>query len=214
MEKALLLKAEVREKLGKKNTKQLRKEGKIPATVYGHKKEPASLFLNAHDTNVGLHHGGRILELQIGKKKETVIFKNLQYDYLGEEIIHVDFMRVDAGEVIKVKIPIEIKGKAKGTLGGGIVEEHLDKLEIECRVTDIPDSIEISVKDLDVGDSIHAGDVELDKGMKLITSKDVLLITCHLVAAAKSAEEAEGEEIAQPEVIGEKKEEETEVSEK
>lgn len=212
MGKALLLKAEVREKLGKKNTEQLRKEGKIPATVYGHKQEPISIALNAHDTIEGLHHGGRVVDLEIGKKKETVFFKDLQYDYLGRNIIHVDLMRVDVHEVIKVNVPIEIKGKAKGAVEGGIVEEHLDRLEIECKVTDIPDSIAVSVKELGVGDSIHAGDVELGEGMKLVTGDDTLLITCHLVAAAKAAEEAEAEaeEVTQPEVIGEKKEEEPE----
>jgi len=212
MEKALLLKAEIREKLGKKNTEQLRKEGKIPATVYGHKQEPVSISLNAHDTTVGILHGSRVVDLQIGKKKETVIFKDLQYDYLGRNIIHLDLMRVDVHEIIKVNVPIEIKGKAKGATEGGIIEEHLDRLEIECKVTDIPDSIAVSVKELGVGDSIHAGDVELSEGIKLITGDDVLLITCHLVAAAKAAEEAEveaeAEEVTQPEVIGEKKEEE------
>ena len=211
MEKSLLLKAELREKFGKKNTKQLRKQGMIPATVYGHKKESVSISLNAHETVKGLHHGSRLVDLEIAGKKETVLFKDLQYDYLGRDIIHVDFIRVDASETVKVMVPIEIKGKAKGKTEGGIIEEHLDRIEIECKVTDIPESIEVSVKELEVGSSIHAGDVELGEGIKLITGADVLLITCHLVAAAKSAEEMaaeeEGEGAAMPEVIGEKKEE-------
>jgi large subunit ribosomal protein L25 len=206
MRKTLLLKAEVREQTGSKTVRKVREQGKIPAIVYGHRQEPVAVSLDAHNFVEGLHHGHRLMDLQIGKKKETAIVKELQYDHLGRNIIHADFMRVDVGETVKVVVPIELKGTAAGTHEGGIIEEHTDHLEVECKVVDIPESIVVSVKDMHIGDALHAGDVQLPEGMVLSSSPDVLLVTCHTVAAAKTTEELEEEVPIAPEVIGEVKE--------
>ncbi len=206
MGKTLVLKAEIRERTGSKSAVKVRKEGRIPAIVYGHKQEPVAISLDAHNLVKGLHHGHRVVEVQTGKKKETMMIKDLQYDYLGKNIIHVDLVRVDVTETVKVTVPLELKGKAQGTTEGGIIEEHVDHLEIECVVTDIPESLLVLVKDIGVGDNLHAGDIELPAGVKLISSPTTLLITCSLVAAAKSTEELEEEVPTAPEVIGEVKE--------
>lgn len=182
----------------------------MPAIVYGHKQEPVAVVLNTHDFVEGLHHGHRLMDVQIGKKKEKIIVKELQYDHLGKNIIHADLMRVDVKEAVRVAVPIELKGVAAGTHEGGIVEEHLDHLEIECKVTDIPEVIVVWVKDVHVGDSVHAGEVELPSGVKLISPAETLLVTCHTVAAAKTTEELEEEIPTTPEVIGEEKEPEEE----
>lgn len=206
MKKTLLLKAEVREQTGTKTVRKVRKQGRIPAIVYGHKEEPVAISLDTHNLIVGLHHGHRLIDVQIGKKKEKTIVKELQYDHLGKNIIHADLMRVDVGEMVKVTVPIELKGTAAGTHEGGIIEEHTDHLEIECKVTEIPETIVVSVKDVHVGSTLHAGEIELPDGINLVSSPDTLLVTCHLVAAAKSTEDVEEEMPAAPEVIGETKE--------
>ncbi|MFH1719685.1 MAG: 50S ribosomal protein L25 [Planctomycetota bacterium] len=213
MAKTLILKAEVRERTGSKAVHKMRKQGSIPAIVYGHKQEPVAISLDAHDFAEGLHHGLRLMDVQIGKKKEKVIVKELQYDHLGRKLIHADLMRVDMTENIKVTVPIELKGIAAGTHEGGIIEEHVDHLEIECRPTDIPEAIVVSVKDVHVGSAIHAGEIGLPSGVKLISSPETLLVTCHLVAAAKTTEELEEEVPTAPEVIGEAKEPEGEAQE-
>lgn len=205
MEKSLLLKAEVREQTGTKFAVKVREQGRIPAIMYGHKLEPVAISLDARNLVEGLHRGHRVLDLQIGRGKEKVIVKDLQYDYLGKDIIHIDLMRVDVTETVKVTVPIELKGTAKGTHEGGVIEEHTDHLEIECRVTDIPESIVVLVKEVGVGDTLHAGDIELGEGVRLVSAADTLLVTCGLVAAAKSTEELEAEAPAAPEVIGEAK---------
>ena len=206
MKKTLLLKAEIREHTGSKTVRKVRKQGRIPAIVYGHKKEPAAISLDAHNFTEGLHHGNRLIDVHIGKKKEQTIIKELQYDHLGKNIIHVDLMRVNVAEMVKVTVPIELKGTAAGTHESGIIEEQTDRLEIECRVSDIPETIVVSVKDVHVGDNLHARDIELPDGISLVSSPETLLVTCHLVAAAKSTEEVEEEMPAAPEVIGETKE--------
>ncbi len=204
MEKTLQLIANIREHTGSKAAARERKQGRIPAVVYGHKQEPVAISVDAHNLVEGLHHGQRLMDVQIGKKSQKMLLKDLQYDYLGKNIIHVDLMRVDITETVKVTVPIELKGTAKGTHEGGVISEHTDHLEIECQAADIPESIVVSVKDMDVGDTLHAGDVELPAGTRLSSSPDILLVTCSLVAAAKAVEEIE-EEIEAPEVISEAK---------
>ncbi len=215
MGKTLLLKAEIREQTGSKAVQKVRKEGRIPAIVYGHKEKPVAISLDAHNFVERLHRGQRLLDVQIGKKKEKMIVKDLQYDYLGKDIIHDDLMRVSATEMIKVTVPIELKSAvtAKGTHEGGIIEEHADHLEIECKATDIPETIAVSVKEVGVGDALHASDITLPDGVKLISSPEMLVVTCHLVAAAKTTEEVEEEMPAAPEVISEAKEGEGEEKE-
>jgi large subunit ribosomal protein L25 len=207
MEKSLLLKAEIREQTGSGHAAKVRKGGRIPAVVYGHKEETVAISLDAHNLVEGLHHGHRVMDVQIGKKQQKMIIKELQYDHLGRDIIHVDLMRVDVAETIRVAVPIELKGTAKGTHEGGVVEMHTNRLEIECKVTDIPEAIVVSVKEIGIGDTLHASDVELPSGVKLVSAPSTLLVTCSLVAAAKSTEELEAEMPAAPEVIGEVKEE-------
>ena len=214
MEETLLLKAEIREQTGSKHAAKVREQMRIPAIVYGHKQEPIAISLDAHNLVEGLHHGHRVVDVQIGKKREKMIIKELQYDYLGKDVIHVDLMRVSAGEMVKVMVPIELKGTAKGTQEDGIIEEQTSRLEVECKVTDIPEAIVVSVKELDVGDTLHAGDIELPDGVKLVSDPGTLLVSCGLVAAAKSTEELEEEVPVAPEIIGEVKEVEEESEEK
>ncbi|MBN1788051.1 MAG: 50S ribosomal protein L25 [Sedimentisphaerales bacterium] len=207
--KELVLKAELRKKLGSKHSAKVRQSGKIPAVVYGHGQEPEMLSLDEHDFVEGLHHGHRLFDVQFEGKTEKLLVKDIQYDHLGKKIIHTDLIRVDLTERVEVEAPLIFKGTPAGSHEGGLLEEHLDHLEIECTVTEIPEAIDVSVKHLGIGDSIHARDIKLPDGIKLITDPDALLISCRLpaVTAAAPAEEAaeEGEEPTSPEVITERK---------
>ena len=208
MPETIALSAEARNEVGTKHATRLRRAGKLPAIVYGHGQESVAVSLDLHNFVEMLHQGHRLFGVKIGKTLETLLIKDLQYDHLGKDIIHVDLVRVDLTEMVKVMVPIELKGTAKGTHEGGIVDEHLDHLEIECKAREIPEVILVSIKELDIGDAIHASDVELGEGMKLATASETLVLTCHLVAAAKSTEELEEEMPVAPEVITEKVDEE------
>jgi large subunit ribosomal protein L25 len=133
-----------------------------------------------------------------------MIIKDLQYDHLGRRIIHADLMRVDVTEMIEVTVPIELKGTAKGTQEGGIVEAHLDRIEVECQVINIPESIVVSVKDLEVGQSIRAGDVKLPEGVKLVTPAETFVVSCRVLVEAKTTEQLEAETPVAPELIRER----------
>jgi len=206
MNKTLLLEAQIRERTGSKEAARVRRQGQIPAIVYGHKQDPVAISLDAHDFIEGLHHGHRVLDVEVGGKAQKMMIKELQYDHLGRDIVHIDLMRVDVTETVRVSVPIELKGTAQGTHEGGIVEEHADHIEVECMVTNIPEVIVVSVKELGVGQAIHAGDVTLPDGVALVSAPETLLAACHVVAAAKSTEQLEEEVPTAPEVIGEKKE--------
>lgn len=206
MNETLLLEAQIRERTGSKAAARVRRQGQIPAIVYGHKQDPVAISLDAHDFIEGLRHGHRVLDVKVGGKTQKMMIKELQYDHLGRDIVHVDLMRVDVTETVRVSVPIELKGTAQGTHEGGIIEEHADRIEVECIVTNMPESIVVSVKELGVGQAIHAGDVVLPDGVTLVSAPETLLVACHVVAAAKSTEQLEEEAPAAPEVIGEKKE--------
>jgi large subunit ribosomal protein L25 len=103
-----------------------------------------------------------------------------------------------------VDVPLELKGVPKGTQEGGVLESHLDHLEVECLAIDIPESIVVSVKDLDVGQSIYARDVKLPEGVKLVTQPDLIVATCRILAEAKTTEQIEAETPVAPEVIRER----------
>jgi large subunit ribosomal protein L25 len=119
-------------------------------------------------------------------------------------------MRVDVTEMVEVTVPIELKGTAKGTHEGGIIEEHTDHVEVECLAVNIPESIVVSVKELGVGEAIHSGDIKLPEGVKLVSSPETIVATCRVLAVAKTTEQLEEEAPVAPELIREREPEEEE----
>ncbi len=206
-----VLKADKRLEAGTRKARKLRKEGLLPGIVYGHKKEPLSITINEHDVEMAIKHGERLLELQIGSKKENVIFKEVQYDTFGQHILHVDLARVDLHERVEVTVPVILRGSLASD--EGVVNQSLSALSISCLVTAIPEDLRASIKDLNIGDSIRAGQIELPDGAELIGDPEALICTIIMVAE-EEVEPVEAEEApAEPEVIGEKKEEEGQAEE-
>jgi large subunit ribosomal protein L25 len=208
MAKTLSLEAQLREQIGSKAAAAVRKQGRIPAVVYGHQQQPVAISLDAHDFVEGLHHGARLMDLTLAGKNEKAIIKDLQYDHLGRDVIHADLMRVDITEVIKVVVPLELKGTPKGAQEGGVLTAHTSRLEVQCLAINIPESIVVPVKDMEVGQSIHAGQVQLPEGVTLASPAEMLVASCALVQEIKTTEQVEAEVPAAPEVITEKKPEE------
>ncbi|MBC8379251.1 MAG: 50S ribosomal protein L25 [Planctomycetes bacterium] len=214
MSDTVVLKAETREQAGTKIAIRLREQGKLPVIIYGHKQDPVSASVIAHDFVKTLHHGHRIIDLDIAGKKETILVKDLQYDYLGKSVIHADLMRVNLSERVKVGVAVELRGTAQGTHEGGLIEEILSQIEVECKVSEIPENLPVDIKELAIGGSIHASQIQLPDGFKLITDPDAVVVICQepKVVVEETPEEVEGAEDAatEPEVITEKKQEESE----
>ncbi|OHB57191.1 MAG: hypothetical protein A2Y12_04235 [Planctomycetes bacterium GWF2_42_9] len=210
----LILKAQTRSERGKKSNAKLRKQGSIPAIIYGHKKEPQALVLNEHDFIEVLHYGKKLMDIVVDGKPDKFLLKEIQYDHLGKKMIHVDFVRVDLSEKVTVTVPLVFKGTAVGTTEGGVTEEHLDSIEIECLVTEIPESIDVSIKGLKIGEFMHVKDIVIPAGMKLVTDPELLLIACkEPVEMVEPSPEEAALEPTSPEVITERKPKEGEEDE-
>jgi large subunit ribosomal protein L25 len=210
MNETLVLEARVREQKGSRTAAKVRKEGRIPAVVYGHKEEPVCISLDSHDFAEALHHGRRLLDVKIGPEPQKLLVKEVQYDYLGRNAIHVDLMRVDITETIEVSVPVEFKGVAKGTQEGGVVERHTDHLLVKCLAINIPESLVVSIKELDIDGAIYARDVKLPEGVTLASPADTLLVACREQIEVKTTEEVVAEAPVAPEVITKGKAEEGE----
>ncbi|NLW85503.1 MAG: 50S ribosomal protein L25 [Planctomycetes bacterium] len=197
------LKAVAREGRGSRLSRHLRQKGMVPAIIYGHKVEPRAVALGGHDLELALH-ASRLLALDVEGHTENVLIKDVQYDAFGTKLLHVDFARVNLDERVSVTVPIILRGKP--TEVGAVLTQVTNDLEIECLVTSIPDEIRIPVGEMKIGDVIKAKDVPLPQGAALLVEEDVLICTVSVVAEEAEAPAAEAG-AAEPEVIGEKKEE-------
>lgn len=206
-ENAPILKAERRERMGSRYSRRLRDAGQLPAVVYGHGQEPAHVAVNAKETIKAIHEGERVFKLDLDGATDIVLLRDVQFNYLGDEIIHADLSRVSLDEVTHAHVRIKLVGDAKGLKNAGTALVHPnDEVTVECKLRDLPDQIEVSIADLDSGESLTAGQIDLPAGVKLLSDAETVLATITgATKAAPSAEEAEVGGDGSPEVIGEKK---------
>lgn len=200
------LKAETRQGVGSAVARRLRKAGKLPAVLYGHGQRPENLVVSAHDVQDLLEHKTHVLELLVGSGRQQVLIKDVQFDHLGLRPIHVDFARVSLTERVEVSVPLDYRGTPVGVTEGGVFDAAVVDIEIECLVTEIPESVRVNVADLKIGDLLHVKDLVLPEGIKAVTPGETIVCSVR----AKVAEEevvaaAEAEEgPAEPEIIGRK----------
>ena len=205
-----LLKARLRTEHGKRAARGLRREGLIPAVIYGHGKPTISVALNEHEVDLAIHHGERILEIELDKTRENVLIKEVQWDTFAHEPLHVDLARVDLDERVQVTVPLVLRGTPEGVKDGGVVQQTATEVEIEVAAGRMPDEIRVSVISLAVGETIRMSDLELPEGAELLGEPEAPICSLVLVAEEVEAEPIEGEEAPQPEVIGEKPQEDGE----
>jgi large subunit ribosomal protein L25 len=210
MAETITLKSEARKGKGSRDSARLRKAGRIPAIVYGHKEDPVAITVSLDDlTNVVRHHA-RTLQLVVAGKNENVLIQEIQHDYLGSDIIHVDFRRVSADEKIRTTVEVELKGFSPGVLGGGVLDQPLHKLHIECSAMSIPDAIRVKIDNLQLGQAIHVKELELPAGVVALEDPDSVVVQVK-TAVALVVESVLGEGASnEPEIITKKKEKPTE----
>lgn len=209
------MEVQLREDKGKGAARALRRNGFVPAIVYGHGMEPTAIKFPERRLNRLLGVGGEnvIINMEIGEREaETVMLKELQVDPVTRRIIHADFMRVSLEEQVRTHIPITLIGTAQGVSEGGVQEFLLRELDIECQAGKMPEHIEIDVSSLNIGDQIRVRDVELGEEMAVFDDLSTIIVTIAAPTIIRVEEEeavpiVEGEEM-EPEVIGEKREEE------
>ncbi len=204
MAEATKLAAEPRKERGKGHARRIRRTGKLPAVIYGHKQESIPLTVENDAVRSVIRRGVRVVDLQLGGKLEKCLIREVQWDAVGREVIHVDFTRVSEDERIRITVPLTLKGTAPGINAGGVLDQPLHTLEIECLAIAVPDSIRVNIQELQLEQAIHLKDVQLPEGVKAFGDPDAVVVQVvkkveEVAPAPAEAVAAEGP--AEPEVI-------------
>lgn len=196
----LELTSAVRTAAGKGAARKFRRQGKIPAVLYGSGRPPALLtvsFSGLERVLKGKSAVRSIFKLSIqngGTEFRTVMIKEIQRHPVSREFIHVDFYEVNMDRKIRVNVPVVTKGKAKGEEMGGLLQIIRREIEILCRPMEIPNAIEIDVSHLDFGDAVHVEDIILDGDVEIPAETNFTVVTVVSPRAEEEEAEAEAEE--------------------
>jgi large subunit ribosomal protein L25 len=204
------IKGEARTAAGSRAAARLRRSGRLPAVVYGHRQEPQAVSLSAHDMEVHLQHGAHLLNLELAGQVQPCLIKEAQYDYLGSHLMHVDLARVDLNEKVKVRVTIELRGTPRGIAEGGVLRQELADLEVECLVSRIPERVRVDVSELGLHAVLYVKDLKLEEGLTAASDAESVVATVrppHVMAEAPVSAPAEAA-AAEPEVIARGKAEE------
>ena len=194
-----------RESTGKEQAKKLRRDGKIPAVVYGGHKEPVAITVDRKAVSELVtkgEHGVRsvfLLKMAGTDQQRHAMIKEITIDPLTRRMKHIDFVRVVMDEKIKVTVPVHLNGTATGVKEGGMLDFQVRELHIECLPTAIPDSIELDVTPLGAHDYFRVKDLKLPEGARVLDDPERVVVGVTIARAEVSEAAAEG--TAEPEVI-------------
>jgi large subunit ribosomal protein L25 len=211
MAKQVKLKAEPRTNVGRSAVRKLKARGIIPAVIYGAKDKPQPLQLAARDINAMMSHAAGenvLVELEIAgeKSSRTALVQEVQHTPVGGDIRHVDFHAISMDDTIQAEVPLEPVGTANGVKNfGGLLEQSLRVLTLECLPRDLPDRITVDISQLNIGDSIHVRDIQLPSGVTAKVPADLTAFSVLAPVVEEVPVVAEAEAAAGPEVITEKK---------
>ncbi|WP_321392965.1 50S ribosomal protein L25/general stress protein Ctc [Emcibacter sp.] len=195
-----VIKAELREKAGKGSSRALRREDKIPAVIYGNKKDPVTVTVNRIELVKQLSTGGFMntsFDIEVGGKKEMVLPRDVQFHPVTDWPMHVDFLRLAQDSTININIPVHFLNEEEcpGLKAGGVLNVVRHEIEFSCPANAIPEAIEIDISGLELNDSIHISSVTLPKGVTpVIEDRDFTIATIAAPSGLKSAEAEEAEE--------------------
>ncbi|WP_099864519.1 50S ribosomal protein L25/general stress protein Ctc [Pararhizobium haloflavum] len=194
------LKAEARERVGKGSARELRRNGKIPAVIYGDKQDPIAITLPYKDVTKKIHGGGfmtTIATIVVDGKKIRVLPKDYQLDPVRDFTMHVDFLRVGKNTIVTVEVPVHFENEeaSPGIKRGGVLNVVRHAVEVHCPADKIPDYFAADLTGLEIGDGIHISNISLPKDIEpTITDRDFTIATIAAPAVLTAEEEAEGQE--------------------
>lgn len=190
MSDTLTLSAETREQVGKGASRLLRREGRVPAVIYGNKQDPASIHVNEREL-MKLLMTGHFMNSVVMVNGERTLPKDVAFDPVSDRPVHVDFLRISEHASVHVNVPIVFtdEEESPGIKRGGVLNVVRHELELIVDAAEIPDEVQISLKGVEVGDSIHISAVNLPKGATpAITDRDFTIATVIAPSALKSSE--------------------------
>ncbi len=195
MSEQLTLSAETRDRAGKGASRAMRREGRVPAVVYGNKEEPLAVHVEEKALmkmlNTG-HFMNSVVMIDVGGTTTRTLPKDVQFHPVTDRPLHVDFLRIGEHSQVHVAVPIRFTGEeqSRGLKRGGVLNAVRHELELVCDAAEIPDEIHISLAGLDIGDSIHISQVSLPGGAKpTIEDRDFTVATIVAPSAMKAVEE-------------------------
>jgi large subunit ribosomal protein L25 len=166
-----------RNNTGNKAVKQLRKDNNIPGVYYSpSSKESAPFYISQGEYHEAVKSGARIFNINVDGKKQTVLFKSIQYHPVTEKVLHIDLYGIRMDKPVNIKIPVQLTGSPIGVIEeGGVLNQASNEIEIQCLPADIPEFVETNISELNLGDSINVGSIDLDENITLVTSEDAVL---------------------------------------
>jgi large subunit ribosomal protein L25 len=198
---------------GKGVARKLRQDGKIPAVVYGAKKDPAKIAVDRKavvELIQKSEHGIRsifLLKMAGTDQQRHAMIKDIQMDPISRKMTHIDFVRVMMDEKIRVTIPLHIAGMARGVKEGGILDWHIREIHVECLPNQIPDTIDVDVTELGAHEFVRISDLKLPEGVKVLDDGERNIVGVATAKVEAAPEPAEGA-VAEPEVVAKGKKEE------
>lgn len=212
-QETITVKAEVRKKRGKDDSKKIRREGLLPLTVYGGDAEPVAVTARLAELAAILRTDrghNTIFKLEVeGVGVSDVMFQDRQIHPITSRLIHADLRRIVKGQKVEATVNLELIGEPIGVREeGGHLEQVLRELNIECEPVNIPDSVEVDVTNLPANVVLHVSDVKVPAGVKVLTPGDIVVAT--VIFISEELEEPATDEPTEPELIGKGKEEEEE----
>ena len=207
------LTAQLRERVGKGASRELRRNNMVPAVIYGDNKDPLPIALARKEMTERLLSGGfmiTVFEIDVNGESHRVLAKDYQLDPVRDILMHIDFFRITKGATLVVEIPVlfEDEEESPGISRGGVLNVVRHTIEVECRASAIPENIAASLAGMDIGDSLNISGVELPEGVKpTIEDRDFTIAT--IAAPAVLGEEPSEEDevgVDDVEIIGEEKE--------
>lgn len=199
--------AELREQTGTGPSRRYRRQGKIPAVLYGADKDPTPLLVDANAIGKQLAHEAffsHILNVKVDGEDTQAVLRSLQRDPATTKVTHVDFFRVSATEEIQMNVPLHFinEDKSPGKKAGGIVSHLMVDVEISCLPKDLPEYIEVDIVNLDIGDSLHLSEIMLPAGVTLATAIEDAAHD-HVIVSVEQAHELDLGEEPEEELEGE-----------
>ncbi|TWT47669.1 50S ribosomal protein L25 [Botrimarina hoheduenensis] len=189
-----------RDKVGTRNNHKLRVSGHVPAVLYGHNEASVHLSVPLKQLEKALSQKAKVVSLD-GAETGQAVVQALQWDTFHRDLLHLDLLRVRAGEKVTVTIPIEIKGEAPGSAEGGMIEKVMMQVEIEAAPASIPEVLHVDISKLALGDAVHASEIiDLPAGATLLTDPTAVLVHCVPPAGAPALGDSVGD-ADEPEVI-------------
>ena len=192
----LVIKSELRTKAGKGSSRAIRREGRLPAVVYGAKKEVAAITVDFVDIQKLLNTGAFLsttYDIEIdGGKKEMVLPRDVQFHPVTDWPMHIDFLRLAQDATIAIMVPVHFlnEEESPGLKGGGIINAVRHEIELDCPANNLPEAIEIDLTGLELGDSVHFSDITLPEGVTpIIDDRDFTIATIAAPSGLKSDEE-------------------------